>query len=85
MEAAKGVITAAAEDNAAYHTMMTNDLLSEYVNDFFGLRPLPVRPQKIAWLLKSQLTTLASSLRPLLSTTSPDGHPHPGNSVLCWL
>jgi hypothetical protein len=44
MEAAKGVITAAAEDNAAYHTMMTNpDLLSEYVNDFFGPEgPYPV-------------------------------------------
>ena len=44
METAKGVITAAAEDNAAYHTMMTNpDLLSEYVNDFFGPEgPFPV-------------------------------------------
>ena len=44
MEAAKGVISAAAEDNAAYHTMMTNpDLLSEYVNDFFGPEgPYPV-------------------------------------------
>lgn len=44
MEAAKTVINAAAEDNAAYHTMMTNpDLLSEYVNDFFGPEgPYPV-------------------------------------------
>ena len=44
METAKGVITAAAEDNAAYHTMMTDpDLLSEYVNDFFGPQgPYPV-------------------------------------------
>ena len=44
MEAAKTVIHAAAEDNAAYHTMMTNpDLLSEYVNDFFGPEgPYPV-------------------------------------------
>ena len=44
METAKGVITAAAEDNAAYHTMMTDpDLLSEYVNDFFGPEgPYPV-------------------------------------------
>jgi hypothetical protein len=31
------VIQAAAEDNAAYHTMMTNpDMLSDYVNEFFG-------------------------------------------------
>ena len=31
------VIQAAAEDNAAYHTMLTNpDMLSDYVNEFFG-------------------------------------------------
>jgi len=37
LEGAKGVIGAAAEDNAAYHTMLTNpNLLSEYVTDFFG-------------------------------------------------
>lgn len=31
------VIEAAAEDNAAYHTLMTNpDLLADYVNEFFG-------------------------------------------------
>ena len=34
---AKKVIDAAASDNAAYHTMLTNpDMLSEYVNEFFG-------------------------------------------------
>ncbi len=37
LEASKLVINAAAEDNAAYHTMMTDpDLLAEYVNEFFG-------------------------------------------------
>jgi hypothetical protein len=31
------VIQAAAEDNAAYHTLLTNpDTLAEYVNEFFG-------------------------------------------------
>jgi hypothetical protein len=31
------VIEAAAEDNAAYHTLMTNpDMLADYVNEFFG-------------------------------------------------
>ncbi len=37
VEGAKKVVKAAAEDNAAYHVMLTNpDMLSEYVNDFFG-------------------------------------------------
>ncbi len=37
LESAKQVIEAAAEDNAAYHVMLTNpDMLSAYVNDFFG-------------------------------------------------
>jgi type II secretory pathway pseudopilin PulG len=38
------VIEAAAEDNAAYHTLLTNpDLLSNYVREFFGPNgPYPV-------------------------------------------
>lgn len=37
MEAAQQVIDAAAEDNAAYHVMLTNpDMLAAYVDDFFG-------------------------------------------------
>ena len=37
LEASKLVINAAAEDNAAYNTMLTDpDLLAEYVNEFFG-------------------------------------------------
>jgi type II secretory pathway pseudopilin PulG len=38
------VIEAAAEDNAAYHTLLTNpDLLSNYVKEFFGPNgPYPV-------------------------------------------
>ena len=37
IEGAKKVVKAAAEDNAAYHVMLTNpDMLSEYVNEFFG-------------------------------------------------
>jgi|TARA_E500000331_G_scaffold357803_1_gene421055 hypothetical protein len=37
IEGAKKVVSAAAEDNAAYHVMLTNpDMLSEYVNEFFG-------------------------------------------------
>ena len=34
---ARNVIDAAADDNAAYHAMLTNpQLLAEYVGDFFG-------------------------------------------------
>lgn len=34
---AQAVIKAAAQDNAAYHTMLTNpDVLAQYVGDFFG-------------------------------------------------
>lgn len=37
LEAAKLVINSAAEDNAAYHLMLSDpDLLAEYVNEFFG-------------------------------------------------
>jgi hypothetical protein len=38
------VIQAAAEDNAAYHTLLTNpDLLADYTNEFFGPQgPYPV-------------------------------------------
>lgn len=37
LQTAKQVIDAAAEDNAAYHVMLTNpDMLAAYVNDFFG-------------------------------------------------
>ena len=37
LEGAKKVVDAAASDNAAYHTMLTNpDMLSSYVNEFFG-------------------------------------------------
>ena len=43
-ESSKKVIDAAAEDNAAYHVMLTDpDMLSAYVNDFFGPEgPYPV-------------------------------------------
>lgn len=37
LQDARTVITAAAEDNAAYHTLLSNpDLLANYVNEFFG-------------------------------------------------
>ena len=37
LTAAQQVIDAAAEDNAAYHVMLTNpDMLAAYVDDFFG-------------------------------------------------
>ena len=37
LEQHKVIVNAAAEDNAAYHIMLTNpDVLSEYVNEFFG-------------------------------------------------
>jgi hypothetical protein len=44
LEEAKLVIGAAAEDNAAYHTLLTEpNLLSDYVIDFFGENgPYPV-------------------------------------------
>ncbi len=46
-DAAKLVIDAAAEDNAAYHVMLTNpDMLAAYVNDFFG--PEGPYPQETA-------------------------------------
>ena len=51
LESAKTVINAAAEDNAAYHDDDESDLLSEYVNDFFGPEgPYPVETSRIAWL-----------------------------------
>lgn len=44
IEEAQMVIGAAAEDNAAYHTLLTDpDLLSDYVIEFFGMEgPFPV-------------------------------------------
>lgn len=37
METAQQVINAAAEDNAAYHVMLTDpDMLAAYVEDFYG-------------------------------------------------
>lgn len=37
LQGSHSVITAAAEDNAAYHTLLTNpELLADYVNEFFG-------------------------------------------------
>lgn len=50
IEEAKLVIGAAAEDNAAYHTLLTNpSLLSDYVIDFFGPEgPYPVRTPRDA-------------------------------------
>jgi hypothetical protein len=37
VEEAKTVIGAAAEDNAAYHVLLTNpDMLASYVKDFYG-------------------------------------------------
>ena len=48
LEGAKGVVNAAAQDNAAYHAMLTNpDLLSSYVTDFFSAGgPYPVETSK---------------------------------------
>ncbi len=42
------VVQAAAEDNAAYHIMLTNPhVLSEYVNEFFGQNgPYPVETSR---------------------------------------
>jgi hypothetical protein len=44
LEKHRVIVNAAAEDNAAYHIMLTNpDVLSEYVNEFFGENgPYPV-------------------------------------------
>jgi hypothetical protein len=44
----KVVVNAAAEDNAAYHIMLTNPhVLSEYVNEFFGQNgPYPVETSR---------------------------------------
>lgn len=37
LQGSHAVITAAAEDNAAYHTLLTDpDLLADYVNEFYG-------------------------------------------------
>ena len=43
------MIDAAAEDNAAYHVMLTNpDMLAAYVDDFFGPEgPYPTETLKI--------------------------------------
>ena len=44
----KTIVNAAAEDNAAYHIMLTNpDVLSSYVNEFFGQNgPYPVETSR---------------------------------------
>ena len=52
IEGAKKVVDAAAADNAAYHTMLTNpDLPSEYVNEFFGANgphPVEIAQERLA-------------------------------------
>ena len=55
------VIDAAAEDNAAYHVMLTNpDMLAAYVDDFFGPEgPYPTETLKIVSAPKSRPTKLA--------------------------
>jgi hypothetical protein len=80
MEQARTIITAAAEDNAAYHTMLTNPgLLSDYVNDFFGANgPYPVETSKdrlVADIQAQEQRTFAPApapySRPQLDMPSP--------------
>lgn len=74
------VIAAAAEDNAAYHTMLTNpDMLSSYVNEFFGPKgPYPVElPQdrlaaEVAANERRFTPAPAAYQRPQLDMPAPD-------------
>ena len=74
IDSAQKVIDAAAEDNAAYHVMLTNpDMLAAYVNDFFGPEgPYPLRLPKIVSALRSKQRILAMpSSRHLLLRPAP--------------
>lgn len=66
LEEAKLVIGAAAEDNAAYHTLLTNpELLSDYVIDFFGPEgPYPVETPRDRLAQEVALSEAAYAPRP---------------------
>jgi hypothetical protein len=74
------VIEAAAEDNAAYHTLLTNpDVLAEYVNEFFGPEgPYPTElPQdrlaaEVAANERRFAPPAASYQRPQMEMPAPD-------------
>jgi hypothetical protein len=74
------VIGAAAEDNAAYHTLLTNpDMLSSYVNEFFGPQgPYPTElPQdrlaaEVAANERQFAPAAPSYQRPQLDMPAPD-------------
>lgn len=64
LEEAKLVIGAAAEDNAAYHTLLTDpNLLSDYVIDFFGENgPYPVETPRSQ--LAAEVAAAEAAYRP---------------------
>lgn len=74
------VIEAAAEDNAAYHTLLTNpDVLAEYVNEFFGPQgPYPTElPQdrlaaEVAANERRFAPVAATYQRPQMEMPAPD-------------
>lgn len=73
------VIEAAAEDNAAYHTLLTNpDLLSNYVREFFGPNgPYPVETAQDRLAAEvaageSQYVQVPVYQRPQLDMPAPD-------------
>jgi len=77
LESAKQVIEAAAEDNAAYHVMLTNpDMLSAYVNDFFGPEgPYPTETSQDR--LAAEVAANETRFQPPATVTAPAQAPAP--------
>lgn len=76
LQEAHTVITAAAEDNAAYHMLLTDpDLLGRYVNDFYGPEgPYPVETATDRLAAEVQA---AEAQRPQLAPPAPAGYQRP--------
>ena len=87
------VIRAAAEDNAAYHTLLTDpDLLANYVNDFYGPQgpyPTETAQDRLAAEVQAQEAQRlpepqATYRRPQLEMPSPDVQAASGGGDDFW-
>lgn len=68
---AQTVITAAAEDNGAYHTLLSNpDLLANYVNEFFGPNG-PYPTETMADRLASEVAANEQRFAPAAAQPAP--------------
>lgn len=75
IEGAKKVVDAAAADNAAYHTMLTNpDMLSEYVNEFFGPNgphPVEIAQDRLAAEVAANEARMGQTQQPQAAPAAP--------------